>query len=157
MHTDEITAIGLASLAARGMIDPVCLRADEKRSLCGSVHASATDRRADGPQTVIDRSLLALAQQLKNQSTSAELAAMTERGIDNPQSLSWGEIRLVCASVLTRVTEHGAQVTSGLAERPAHRTVRRSQGRPAASINSRKRPSQLPEKRDGSLASVPAE
>ena len=157
MDTNEVTSIGLASLASRGFLDPVCLRADEKRSLCVSVLAQAPDRSADIAHTVIDRSLLELAHQLRSERTSAEIASMAAGGIDNPSGLSWGEIRLVCASVLTQVPDHKAEITSGLADRLTPGTLRRNHRRPAVSFKSRKKPAELPENRGGLRANVPAE
>jgi len=76
---NEVTRNGPTSLASRGLLDPVCLRADEKRNLCVSALEEC---------------------QLREGRVSAEITSMVERGIDNPTGLSWGETRTICAAVL---------------------------------------------------------
>jgi len=131
MDTDGITPIGLTSLASRGFLDPVCLRADEKRLICSSTLANAPDRKVVIARTGIDRSLLDLAHKLRKELTSAEIASMAARGIDNPSSLSWGEIRSVCASVLAQVPVGRAETARGQVERPnpRHLQAKRPPGR----------------------------
>ena len=97
----EHSSAEVARIASRGLKDPSLLLFGEIKSVCGSALTQTMPRGLGANYGLFSRPGAAMLMGLDEYS-SERIAGVASRGLKDPTSLTPGEIRAVCGSVLTQ-------------------------------------------------------